>query len=438
MHTRSTTAFISLVLCLAFSTRASIDQFIDDRTVIAGEIDFSSVDPGALEAFLLEAGRNLMAREPGSPEAKEQHLKAELAGTLRFVNDFKALGGTKLYLVSTWALMPQSGPVLIAPVADEQAKAMAALLESGSADGPATRPGARGANVQRGEAIPGLGAVRGTEAAIAYVRAIQPKERPDLKAALAAAGAAPLRIAIAIDPATRDAMAQKTPPQILGKPSTLLTRDLKWASVSATFPPAPGARLVLQSTDAAVAQQTRELIVAALGQLRERPVGLKPEQTGLLTPVVQNDQLVLELKEDRLQELAMALSGPLLEARQQARQVQSMTNIKNLLLACHMHAADHEGRWPDELAALEKYIGGGEPAEQVMTNPARPDVKPAYVYLKPANPSARTADTAVVYESHTDFGRGVAVGFVDGHVEFINDRQRFDQLLADSATAPTE
>lgn len=438
MHVIFKAAFACVVLYLALSARGSVEQFIDGRTVIAGEVDLSGIDSGALETFLLEAGRNLMEREPGTPEAKEQHLKSELAGTARFVNDFKAHGGTKLYLVSTLELMPQSGLVLIAPVPDEHAKAMAALLEHGSADAPVTEPKVRGASAQRGEVIPGLGAMRGTDAAIAYIRAIQPKERADLKAALQAAGTAPIRIAVAFDPASREEVSREMPLQILGKPSTLITRDLKWASLGATFPPGPNARVVLQSTDAASAKQTRELIVAALGQLRQPATGMKPEQTDLLTPAVQNDQLVLELKEDRLKGLATALSGPLLEARWQARQVQSITNIKNIVLACHMHAADHQGQWPDDLAATVKYLGGAEQAKLILTNPLRPEVKPAYVYLKPADPRRNTADTAAIYESHTDFGRGVAVGFVDGHVEFINDRQRFDQLLADVATAPSK
>jgi prepilin-type processing-associated H-X9-DG protein len=427
------------VFCLTLSAAAALEQFIDDRTLVAGEIELSRVDPAALEAFLFEAGKNLMALEPGTPDAKEKELKTALAHVGRFVSEFKQHGGTSLYLVSTWELLPQGGIALIAPVPDEHAKAMASLLYSGSATGPAAPPQTQAAHMQRAEAIPGLGAVRGTEKAIQYIRAIQPKDRPDLKAALAAAGAAPLRIAAALDPATRAQMSQEIPQQILGKPSTLITRDLKWASLTATNPPGPSGKLVVQSTDVATAKQTQELIVAALGMLRQQPPGLKPEQTDLLTPTVQNDQLILELKEAQLMTVASALAGPLHEARLQAMRVQSMSNIRQILLACHMYAADNQGQWPDDLTGLEKYFGAGEQAKRIMTNPLRPEVKPAYVYLKPADPGgADAASKAVLYESHTDFGRGVAVGFADGHVEYVANRQRFDQLLAKAAAAPAE
>ena len=113
--------------------------------------------------------------------------------------------------------------------------------------------------------------------------------------------------------------------------------------------------------------------------------------------------------------------------------VRSASNIRQVLQACMMYSNDHKGQWPDDLKALDNYFRGPAQAQQVLTNPARPDMKPAYVYLKPQLPVAEPPNTIVVYESHTDFGPGVNVGFADGHVEFVNNKERFDTLIAQVA-----
>jgi prepilin-type processing-associated H-X9-DG protein len=114
-----------------------------------------------------------------------------------------------------------------------------------------------------------------------------------------------------------------------------------------------------------------------------------------------------------------------------------MSNMRQLLLGVIMSARDNKGQWPDDLSAIEKYLGGKEKAAAVMTNPARPQVKPAYVYVKPADANpANPGTTMVLYESHTDFGRGVSVGFADGHVEYVSDRARFERLLAGDEGGP--
>ena len=423
--------------CLTSPARAGVEQFIDDQTILAGEIDLSRVDAAAMETFLFDAAKSLTKLEPGRADEKEKELRAALADFSRFLTEFKQHGGKTLYVVTTSRLLKDGGIAVVAPAPDDQAKSMAALLFSGSATGPTSAPEPRGHHPQRAEVVPGLGAVRGTGGAIEYIKTVRPQERPDLKAALTAAGEAPVKIAFAPDAGTRAELQKEVPPTVLEKSTALVWRDLKWASLAATLPPAPTARLVAQSADPSTAKQTAELVVAALALLRQHAPGVTPEQTALVTPTVQKDQLVLELKEKQLTALASALAVPLHQARLQAMQVQSMSNLRQLLLACHMYAADHQGQWPDELAAVtQKYLGGVEKARQIMTNPARPQADPGYTYLKPADPrGGDMATKAVMYETHTDFGRGVAVGFADGHVEFVNNRQRFDRLLA-GANAP--
>jgi prepilin-type processing-associated H-X9-DG protein len=108
-----------------------------------------------------------------------------------------------------------------------------------------------------------------------------------------------------------------------------------------------------------------------------------------------------------------------------------------MLQGCLLYSNDNKGKYPPNLQELEKSMAAymPEPAQlkQILTNPRKPDVKPAYVYIAPAKGNAAPADTVVIYESHKEFGDGVNVGFADGHVEFVADKKRFDEMLAKTA-----
>jgi prepilin-type processing-associated H-X9-DG protein len=91
-----------------------------------------------------------------------------------------------------------------------------------------------------------------------------------------------------------------------------------------------------------------------------------------------------------------------------------------------MYRNDNKNAWPDDLKALEKYVK----VAQVFTNPTKPDLKPGYVYVKPVEPIADPSAHAVIYEAHKEFGSGLNVGFADGHVEFVADKDRFNGLIA--------
>jgi hypothetical protein len=89
-------------------------------------------------------------------------------------------------------------------------------------------------------------------------KAVKPAPRADLSAAFTNAGAAADRLAFALDEKTRAEITKNAPPMIMGKPTTLITKDFKWASAAITAPPEPDAQGgIAQSTDAASAKATR-------------------------------------------------------------------------------------------------------------------------------------------------------------------------------------
>jgi prepilin-type processing-associated H-X9-DG protein len=434
----SVVTFVTVPPALSTASAAGVEQFVDDQTVLAGEIDLTRVDPAAVETFLFDAAKAARIFEPGPGAAQEKEVRQSLAKARDWIAGLKANGAKTIYLTGNVESLKIGPPTVIVPVPDEKSATVASLLYSGKPDG-ATGP--RTPQVSRrtaaAETVPGVGAVLGNAVGRTYVKTLKPQPRADVQAALQAAGDAPMKAVFAPDAKARAQMQKVMPPQLMNQPTALLWRDLKWATLSATVPPKPTLKLLVQSANAQTAKQTGALVNAAIAVVPLRAPQLTPEQIRLLTPAVQNDQLVLSLDEKQVATLATALGPPLREARLSAMRTASMSNMRQLLLGVIMSARDNKGQWPDDLSAIEKYLGGKEKAAAVMTNPARPQVKPAYVYVKPADANpANPGTTMVLYESHTDFGRGVSVGFADGHVEYVSDRARFERLLAGDEGGP--
>ena len=129
-------------------------------------------------------------------------------------------------------------------------------------------------------------------------------------------------------------------------------------------------------------------------------------------------------------------------AREEARRVVSMSNLRQLSAACMMYANGHKGQLPPGLASLlELYLGGAAaillaPADRAP--PKGPGGHPcSYAYALDKRPALtlrlpeieNPAEMPLIWE-RASFYRGGrrAVAFVDGHVEMV-DAERFDRLM---------
>ena len=420
-----------------------ITRFINEQTVMAGEADLTKLDAAAIEKTLMELGKAAGMFGPNALQTPEAEGKQTLAVGTKWVNDAKQAGATAIYLVMDARGMQRFGPTIIIPVPDAKAPGVAKLIPLPQAGGAGAKPaGTQPAavpnqNQQQVTTIPGVGVVFGAAANLNAFRAIKPAPRADLMAAFKQAGAAPIRIAFTLDAASRQQLAKQMPPMIMGKPSTLITKDFQWLSVAATPPPNMTIKAVAQSTDANTAKQTDELLVSAIVMNQQSPNKLPDQMVTLLTPQAQGNQLLLSLDGNQLNQLAVAMREPLMRGRQAALRVQSASNIRQMLQGCMLYANENKGKYPPTLQELEKSMAAimedAKRMQQVFTNPTKPDVKPGYVYVPPAQGFKATPDTVVIYESHKDFADGINVGFADGHVEFVADKKRFDEMLAKTA-----
>jgi prepilin-type processing-associated H-X9-DG protein len=428
----STLALLAVaVLAVQQPARADINKYIDDKTVIAARADLTKVDATALATFLRELATNAGMIGPNAVRpGGEAEFNAGMAMMVMWINQAKTAGVTEVYALGDAAGMEQGPPLIVMPVPDDKADAVAALIPVPPQRG---RPNPRQPQVQT---IAGVGVVFGTPGQVERFRAIKPAMRPEIDAALKAGGAAPIKLALAFDATIRGEMAKNVPPQIYGKPTTLVTKDFQWLSIQASVPPAASIKAVAQSTDANTAKQTAEMVNAMLADA-EKWNKAPGAFTKAIVPTVVNNQVVAQVDAKQIGAFATAMREPLGRARQVALRVQSASNLRQLTMVCLMHANENKGQWPADMkeveAAAAKFAGKvGPRGPQILTNPQRPEVKPAYVYVKPP---AKNADpqTVVLYESHKEFGEGVNVAFYDGHVEWIGKKEQFEQLLAKQA-----
>ncbi len=123
--------------------------------------------------------------------------------------------------------------------------------------------------------------------------------------------------------------------------------------------------------------------------------------------------------------LARTLSVALVEAQQMARRTVSMANMRGIGQGLHIYAADHEGRFPNDLAELVRtdvislkalvspYTGQGPTSIDEVNDKS-------YLLYRPGLSAASWPMEIVLAERETEAG-GANFLFVDGHVEWIDD-----------------
>ena len=103
------------------------------------------------------------------------------------------------------------------------------------------------------------------------------------------------------------------------------------------------------------------------------------------------------------------------KARDQAKNQLVMANLKQIGLALHMYAQEHQGEWPAELEQVKSYLGS---SPQVLESPHKPKgfAGPSYIYVR-GLPKTPDPQSVMVYENPEYCTDRIDVLFADGHVE---------------------
>lgn len=404
--------------------------FLNDNTVLFARLRTDQLDIVKVEQFIKDAVTNKATSKPTDYAQFEKALDEQMGEAARWLREFKEAGGHEIDMVAQADTISRDGPVLIVPLsADTNSQQISALLQTGHKDGhitPAANEWEPASYV-----VPGKAVLYSTKRILNEFKGIVPASSPRIAEAISASGDAPEVLVMALNSAYRAALLKDLPPTILAQRTAPIVNGTDWIEQSTTFPPDANVHLVIKTSDPAVAIQISQLMGASLAMvLSVKELGSFQDRmqiVQLLTPKLKSDRVEINLASDQLAELTRGLEPLYMAGVRQSLRVESMSHMRQILVAVQMYRADHKGQYPADLDAVKPFIHPSN--EDLLTNPADPSRKPAYIYLKPIDTSSPAYQQMILYESHEKFGRGVNAGFADGHVEFISNPQRFKDLL---------
>lgn len=131
-------------------------------------------------------------------------------------------------------------------------------------------------------------------------------------------------------------------------------------------------------------------------------------------------------------------TGPLARAREMARRSACISNIKQVVMACHTYAADHKGKFPEKLSEVHRYVGSLQvfccpSTGVVILRPEDIDSMSSYKLISGfmLKEVENTAKKLVLYESLENHGDGANVAFADGHCMWVKP-ERLRELLKEA------
>jgi hypothetical protein len=161
---------------------------------------------------------------------------------------------------------------------------------------------------------------------------------------------------------------------------------------------------------------------------------LGPELAKALTPRAEGNLVIITIGSERMASLQKALMPSMLAARKAARRMVAASHMRNCITGCLFYAQDHNDQWPKDLETL---VRQGTLTQEMLVNPDRPEMNPAYAYIRPdseALTKMNISELVVVHETFKEWPKdGVWAAFADGHVHIVTDEAEMKKLL-DHAT----
>ena len=434
----------------------AIAPFLDELTMVVLRWDIAELDIEAYTQYYRHC-LELAVKDPAKvkeamadPGKKTELLK-------RAVADFRQAGGRDVYFVFSMAdMMAKPMPIFaVAPLAtDARPQAVSAAFElfllgmNSTSSQLATQPaGSRPSDDIRTVEFRGA-IVSAPQRVLQRLRMMQePSTRPQLKAALEAVQGYPLQALLVPLPDMMRVYAAMVPgagaphEQQMREPIQTILRNFEWMAIGGTISREPSLKAVWHAAGPKGAQAIHDAM-ETLGKAaiqRHQTEGEKEDADAAriileLLPAPSGDQLVLTLNGSQLDKFVAQQAPSLFMAREQAKKRFSQNNLAQIGRAIHIYEGTYKGQWP---SSLREIVEKGrqtpyDPSMDLLANPQRPNMKPAYIYIKPAMPSSKIPDPGqlvVVYEAYDKWDAGINILLLDGHVKFITDEAEFQKMM---------
>ena len=394
-----------------------LKPFVDEQTIMIARVDFTKLDIPALRAWLLDAVRN----GGGDVKSAEGVIDEVMVPAQRWIKSFTAAGGSRIYLLGDTTF---AEPTLVVPLAkDADFAALKGIIPPATGGFETT---------QRDNLL-----VRARPARLAQMA--QAADRPEIAAALASAGDPAVALVLVPSADARKALEQLMPvlpPELGGKPTAFLLGGLSHGVWTLESRPKVAMRVFLQMADPTSAQNAAAGLTAMIDAARKNPelarlVSPAPGLLELLKPVAAGNRVDLPL-EAAAPKLAVALVDAAMLARGSARMVASMSNARQIVMACHMYSSENKSAFPANLDQLKPYFK--EP--RIFTLPHRPGAAWVYLSPPPLNKIAEAGNHLVLHEPADPWpAAGVVAAFADGHVQAMHDQKQFQDMLQKTLAA---
>ena len=418
---------------------AQVAPFLEAQTLVVAHLDPGRLDVDSVFGRLLESGAGVVP--PEEQQGFFSQLDRMKEAVSKWTSSLQTAGGRGLFVALSPADLP--GFYAVVPLAAKHSvQGLSELLRQAQPWGRHNK-----SSPLRLEAFDKVGDAlfAGAEAAADRLAGAKPVPRPELAEAFAAAEAAPVRVALIPSSDCGRVLHELPcgfPDEIGGGNTGQFTDGLTWASLS--LDPAPGVSLRLVIHYATEEDVTRAAdafmgLLAKTGEILAAPAGRSAEDGHWeeLTPEIAGTQLTVSLSHGAMIGFVEDAIGPAIRrARSKAKATASMSNIKQLLLACMVFANEHKNQFPADIYQpdVKKYLGNA--ADTVLRNPREPKREKGYAYIGLDGPITKLRSPAtriLIYEAHDAWpADGLNVGFADGHVERIMDEHAFKRKLADA------
>lgn len=403
-----------------------IAPYIDTQTIAVARVDITQIDSDACFSKFMEIASKSV--EPADINILALEVEKRRLAAQQWIASFTAAGGRDIYVVVSMADFP--GMLFcIAPVAPgADTAAMVNQLRIAQPAGSS-----KGSPIYM-DTFEQIGNVIfcGSKAVRQRIAAIKPDPRPELQAAFAAAGDSALQVLVVPDADTRRVIEEMLPvlPELTGSaPGTAVTQGFLWAAIGINTPPKMSLKAYIQSQNSNSAQALSNVIKNIYTFIRNAPGSeeLQPELDNIfamITPVVKDDYLILNLTDERLNKAINIIAVPaFLKARESANRTICLNHLKGLGNAIILYQNDFKGKCP---ATLEDLIKTQDvPAQSLIC----PSSGAKYVY-RAADLAVHASPSMILaydkLDSHKKKGRSVL--FNDAHVEYMTE-EKFQKAI---------